>query len=89
MMHAAEATMTIREKLQRLLDLHNTAAVARRAGIHPESLRSILKGRFQPSRETTVALADALKIDVGWLADDRRTWPPIRVERDPVGSDAA
>jgi DNA-binding XRE family transcriptional regulator len=86
MMRAPEAMMSIREKLLRLTELHNKAAVAHKAGIHPETFRAILKGRFQPSRETAVALAHALGIDPGWLVDDSRSWPPVRVERELEGA---
>jgi len=68
--------MKLTEKLERLLALHNKAAVARAAGISPDALRIIRTGRVDPSRKTLLGLARALHVDVGWLCDDVREWPP-------------
>ena len=72
--------MTIHEKLRWLLETANYAAVCRKAGIAQPTLCNILARGSTPGIDTALKLARALKVDVGWLIDDSRGWPPVRVE---------
>jgi transcriptional regulator with XRE-family HTH domain len=68
--------MRISEKLQRLLKTHNKTAVAKAAGIHPNTLLLILSGKGI-SLHTASALAGVLGVSVGWLVDDAQGWGQI------------
>ena len=75
--------MKLNCKLQRLVALHNKAALARATGITSDRFRFILRGKVDPSRTELINLAKAMHVDIGWLADDARDWPPI-FTRDPL-----
>jgi DNA-binding XRE family transcriptional regulator len=75
--------MNIIEKLWRLTKLTNKQAVAREAGIHGNTLVSILSGKRNPSLPTARALARTLGVDLGWLVDDSRGFPAVYVENKP------
>lgn len=75
--------MTFRQKLEALMSDRTKASVARKADIHPTALTSYLKRGITPGSDVAVRLARALGVDIGWLIDDRRDWPPVRVE-EPV-----
>jgi transcriptional regulator with XRE-family HTH domain len=73
--------MTVKEKLIRLLRLHSKKAVAREAHISEETLRNILRGDSRPHPGTLRCVSHALGIDFGWLADDSKGWPPVRIDQ--------
>ena len=60
--------MTISEKLTRLLRFHNLHAVARAAGIRPETLSSLMKGDRSPHLRTVSEVARVLGVEFSWLA---------------------
>jgi transcriptional regulator with XRE-family HTH domain len=68
--------MKISEKLHRLLKTHNKTAVAKSAGIHPNTLLLILSGKGI-SLHTASALAAVLGVSLGWLVDDAQGWAQI------------
>jgi transcriptional regulator with XRE-family HTH domain len=70
--------MSVQNKLQRLTRLHNQNALARAAGISKSALRDALSGARKPHNGTLLALALALDVDPDWLADDSKSWPPVR-----------
>ena len=72
--------MTIHEKLDRLTSLSNRSAISRAAGFHHGMLASTLKQKRMPSAPSIVALAKVLGVDAGWLFDDVKGWPPVRVD---------
>jgi transcriptional regulator with XRE-family HTH domain len=82
--------MTIHDKLARLLEIANRSAVCRKAGLSQPTLPNLLSRRSRPGVDTALKLARALGVDPGWLIDDSKGWPPIRVESaEPVVSSAA
>ena len=85
--------MTIHEKLSRLTKMCHKAAVATRAGLSPATLSSILTRKAGVSITSARSLARVLCVDVGWLIDDSRGWPPVRTDEpaDPEahGSEAS
>ena len=74
--------MTFHEKLDRLLLDRNKRAVARRAGISEMTLINQTKRRMAPTVRVATRLANALGVDLGWLIDDTRGWPPVHVYKD-------
>jgi transcriptional regulator with XRE-family HTH domain len=72
--------MSTREKLSKLLEHHNRRSVARAACVTEGTLRGVLAGRHEPRLRTLRALASVLGVDAGWLADDAKQWPPVRIE---------
>jgi hypothetical protein len=70
--------MSYQQKLKRLMKTSNVAAISREAGLTPRTVWRSLCGSI-PSVQTTVCLARVLGVDVGWLVDDTRDWPPVRV----------
>lgn len=81
--------MTFREKLRRLTEDMHKAKVARRAGMGQPQFHEYLQG-VTPRIDTAARIARALHVDVGWLIDDAREWPPVRVETsDPTPASSA
>jgi transcriptional regulator with XRE-family HTH domain len=73
------APMTIPQKLERLLADMNRSAVARRAGVAVGVLWKITALKRTPRADVAARLARALGVDAGWLIDDTRGWPPVRI----------
>ena len=71
--------MTITEKIKALMQDRRVNVVAARVGVHPITLTSYSKGTI-PGADVALKLARALGVDPGWLVDDSRGWPPVRVE---------
>ena len=69
--------MTVAEKLRRLLKTHSKKAVAKAAGISPNTLFSVLSGRACISLQTAASLAAVLGVRLGWLVDDSQSWAEI------------
>jgi hypothetical protein len=74
-----EAHMTITEKIKSLMQDRRVNVIAARVGVHPITLTSYSKGTI-PGADVAVKLARALGVEPGWLVDDTRGWPPVRVE---------
>lgn len=73
--------MTFAEKLIRLTECSNCSAIARKAGIGASKLWNYMHLGQMPNSATAVRLARALGVDCGWLIDDSKSWPPVRVEQ--------
>jgi len=69
--------MTIHEKLDRLTQLMNRCKVSRVAGFKPQYLHVILKRHQVVTTSAAVAFARVLSVDLAWLVDDARDWPPV------------
>lgn len=83
--------MTFKEKLSRLTEDMIKARISRRAGLPPNAINDYINKGHTPGAHNAVSLARALGVDVGWLIDDAREWPPVRVEtptptREPVAA---
>jgi transcriptional regulator with XRE-family HTH domain len=72
--------MTFHEKLERLCEDRNRSAIERRADVGQSTIWRILKGRYFPACDVAARLASALGVDAGWFIDDKKGWPPVRVE---------
>ncbi len=72
--------MTIHDKLRQLLETANYTAVCRKAEIPQTTLHNMLARSSTPGIDTALKIARALSVDPGWLIDDTRGWPPVRVE---------
>jgi hypothetical protein len=72
--------MRAREKLERLTRLHNKSATSLAAGLGHQYLFNVLSGIHNLGARPAVALAKVLEVDPGWLLDDSRGWPPLRIE---------
>ncbi|HUO10084.1 MAG TPA: helix-turn-helix transcriptional regulator [Phycisphaerae bacterium] len=82
--------MTVYEKLKRLTEFCNKSAISKAAGLSSSTLGSILANKPSITIPTAAALARVLRVDVAWLIDDSKGWPPVRVESsEPVTSSAA
>jgi len=81
--------MTFHEKLRRLLEDMNRTKVARRAGILPTNINNYLRRESVPGIDAALKLARALGIDPGWLIDDSKGWPPVRVREEELQTTAA
>lgn len=71
--------MTFSQKLSRLLRVHRAEAVSRASGISVPQLSCLRRGINAPLMKTANSLAKTFGIDVGWLIDDAKSWPPVRV----------
>lgn len=71
--------MTITEKIKALMQDRRINVIAKRVGVHPITMTSYSKGAI-PGADVALKLARALGVDPGWLVDDSRGWPPVRVE---------
>ncbi len=80
--------MTIHEKLDRLTRLHSRQAVSKAAGLYKGALTAILSRKSPISTQAAVGLARAMSVDVAWLIDDSKGWPPVRIE-EPEACSAA
>ena len=70
--------MTMNEKLCRLAEKRNMAAVARLAGIHPSVVNKCVRNKQSTlNYRMAFALAKALDVSPTWLLDDSKSWPPI------------
>lgn len=72
--------MLLHEKLRRLIKPYKRTVICRVAGITFATLRSLVDGAQQPTLETARKLADTLGVELGWLVDDSKGWPPVRQE---------
>jgi len=72
--------MTIHEKIERLTQLSNRSAVSKAAGLGSSSLTTMLYRKSDVAASSAASLARVLGVDPGWLIDDTREWPPVRVE---------
>ncbi|HMO25456.1 MAG TPA: helix-turn-helix transcriptional regulator [Tepidisphaeraceae bacterium] len=70
--------MTFTEKLRRLMKMHRPKMVAQVAGVSRATMAALVAGKHQPMIGTANAIARAVGVDVGWLIDDTRDWPPVR-----------
>ena len=61
--------------------------LARAMGVSPSAFRKWLRGEAEPSRERLVALADAAKVGIAWLAKGEGPPPSLPPEA-PVGGRA-
>jgi phage repressor protein C with HTH and peptisase S24 domain len=57
--------------------------LARAMGVSPSAFRKWLRGEAEPSRERLIALADAAKVNIGWLA--KGEGPPPAFAAMPAG----
>ncbi|MEM9414981.1 MAG: helix-turn-helix transcriptional regulator [Planctomycetota bacterium] len=71
--------MTINEKLRRLFDTRNMAAVARIAGVGRTAVNKYCNASVTPRSDVALRLARALDVSVEWLIDDEQGWPPVYV----------
>ena len=71
--------MTFAAKLSRLLRVARVAPVAKAAQISQNTLYVLAAGKHQPTLSKAAAIARALGVDLGWLVDDSKGWPPVRV----------
>ncbi len=71
--------MTLQSKLARLMALYRKRAVAEAAGVSAMTLSNVLSGKHQPTVKTVFGLARVLGVDPGWLLDDAKGWPPVRI----------
>jgi hypothetical protein len=74
--------MTPEEKIIRLTRLCNWKAVSIEAGLGVQYVFNIVHGLHRLGARPAVALARVLGVDIGWLMDDRKAWPPVRFEDD-------
>ncbi len=83
--------MTTHKKLVRLTRFSNLAAVSKAAGLGRATLGRILRGESDISISTAISLAKVLDVDIGWLLDPSKKWPPARsvAREELVGSSAA
>jgi hypothetical protein len=70
--------MDVYEKLARLTETSNRAAVCRLAGLWPDFLYQLLRHRYQIDTPTIVRLAAVLKVDPNWLSGPAG-WPPVHL----------
>jgi len=78
---ASRAAFTAR--LQMILRQWPSAdRLARAMGVSPSAFRKWLRGEAEPSRERLVALADAAKVGIAWLAKGEGPGPAV----EPAGS---
>lgn len=72
--------MTIPEKLKRLAGMMSPTKLSRRTGLGLTSVHSYINGRSIPRADSALALARGLGVDVQWLLDDSRGWPPVWID---------
>lgn len=72
-----DSSTVFRRKLRGLLLGQNIRAIARESGIPRTTLQGLLNSNRQPHASTVQRIARALHVDVGWLLDDSRRWPPV------------
>src|SRR5580692_5838956 len=66
------------ERLKTILQHWPSAdRLARAMGVSPSAFRKWLKGEAEPSRERLVALADAAKVSIAWLAKGEGPAPTL------------
>ena len=63
--------------------------LARATGVSPSAFRKWLRGEAEPSRERLVALAQAARVGVGWLANGEGQEPRLFSPTDPSRSASA
>ncbi len=69
--------MTFHQKLSRLVIDRNKSAIARRAGIPIQTFGGYLCKKQMPAADNAYRLAVALGVDLHWLLNDRKGWPPV------------
>jgi transcriptional regulator with XRE-family HTH domain len=80
--------MNLHEKLERLTEDRNKAAVSRRAGLPMNAMSDYLNKGHRPSVGKVFRIARALFVSVEWLLDDSRGWPPVWVNAPPQQASA-
>ena len=70
--------MLLHEKVRRLIRPYKKSFIAKAAGLSVQTLLNVLSGNKAPTLETARALAKPLGVEVGWLVDDEKGWPPVR-----------
>jgi hypothetical protein len=75
--------MTFRQKITRLTDTANKAAVCRSAGLGENFLYNLSRRTQPPTMASVKKLAAALRVDAYWLFNDDLDWPPVHVDRLP------
>jgi transcriptional regulator with XRE-family HTH domain len=68
--------MKFAEKLARLTAEKNKQKVAIDAGLPPTAISNYITKNNVPRADTALALARALDVQLDWLVDDNRDWPP-------------
>jgi transcriptional regulator with XRE-family HTH domain len=82
--------MNIHGKLRSLLKNMNKSAVCKSVNLSVATLEGIIgERRSIPNANTALKLARALGVDPGWLIDDSKGWPPVRVEKNEEAAAAA
>lgn len=69
--------MDINEKLRRLTEGKNKAAIARSANLKPTQLNDYTNKGFKPRYDIAFRLARALSVAPEWLFNDETEWPPV------------
>lgn len=80
--------MTFAEKLKRVTELLavNKSEISRRAGLKPNAISSYIAKQDTVARADIAArIARALGVDLEWLSDPSKNWPPVFRHREPVG----
>jgi len=72
--------VTLEQKLTRLMRPYRIKVIAKLAGISAHTIRNVLRRKNDPSLDTLNGLANALGVEVGWLVDESKGWPPPRVQ---------
>jgi hypothetical protein len=72
--------MTIHEKIERLTEFSSKSAVSSAAHLGPNFVGAVLRRRSAITTKAAVAIANVLEVDPGWLVDDSKGWPPVRIE---------
>ncbi|HMO25455.1 MAG TPA: helix-turn-helix transcriptional regulator [Tepidisphaeraceae bacterium] len=68
--------MTFGEKLDRLVEGGRRTAVSRAAGLPPNAISDYINKGHLPRLDKGQAIARALGVSLGWLADDEVGYPP-------------
>lgn len=72
-----EEAMKFRQKLERLTRFANKRKMSIAAGLGANTLYGLVSDGNDASLSTVTAIAKVLGVDVGWLVDDSRGWPPV------------
>jgi transcriptional regulator with XRE-family HTH domain len=69
--------MTFHEKLERLTEDRKKTVVSRRAGLPDSAVSNYITKLQEPPITIAVRLARVLQVELEWLVDDEREWPPV------------
>ncbi len=73
--------MNFTDKLKRLTEDRIKSKLSVRAGLPPTAISNYIARGYLPSASTALVLARVLDVSVEWLIDDKKEWPPVRVEQ--------